>query len=166
MWEAAIVEVSLKWFLELWEICNNDVHGHTKTEQTTRLQTRHRITARRMMTQRPLVRPSDQWMFPTDPEAYLETATAHQLGTWIASRRKTIKNSTKMAAKESSRGTANITTFFQPKDPGGVARMQRWQQDKLVHDAYCKKKRRKAQPASRSAQQKITGYLTLRGQLD
>ena len=41
MWEAAIVEVSLKWFLKLWETRNNDVHGHTKTEQTTRLQTRH-----------------------------------------------------------------------------------------------------------------------------
>eukprot|EP00534_Pseudo-nitzschia_fraudulenta_P008245 CAMPEP_0201144276 /NCGR_PEP_ID=MMETSP0851-20130426/6050_1 /ASSEMBLY_ACC=CAM_ASM_000631 /TAXON_ID=183588 /ORGANISM="Pseudo-nitzschia fraudulenta, Strain WWA7" /LENGTH=118 /DNA_ID=CAMNT_0047418957 /DNA_START=72 /DNA_END=428 /DNA_ORIENTATION=+ len=118
------------------------------------------------MTQRPLVQPSDQWMFPTDPDAYLETATAHQLGTWIASRWKTIKNSAKMAEKESSRGTANITTFFQPTDPGGVARMRQWRQDKLVHDAYCKKKRRKEQPASRSAQQTITGYLTLRGQLD
>ena len=166
MWEAAIVEVSLKWFLKLWKTRNNDVHGHTKTEQTTRLQNRHQITAQRMMTQRPMVRPSDQWMFPTDPDAYLETATAHQLGTWIASRRKTIKNSAKMAAKESSRGTANITTFFQPTNPGGVARMRRWRQDKLVHDAYCKKKRRKDQPASRNAQQTITGYLTLRGQLD
>ena len=99
MWEATIVEVSLKWFLELWETRNNDVHGHTKTEQTTRLQTRHRITARRMMAQRPMVRPSDQWMFPTDPDAYLETATAHQLGTWIASRRKTIKEQCKDGCK-------------------------------------------------------------------
>mmetsp|Transcript_13938 Transcript_13938/g.29244 ORF Transcript_13938/g.29244 Transcript_13938/m.29244 type:complete len:88 (-) Transcript_13938:127-390(-) len=32
-------------------------------------------------------------------------------------------------------------------DPGGVARMQQWRQDKLVHDAYCKEKRRKDQPA-------------------
>ena len=39
MWEAAIVEVSLKWFLDLWEAHNNNVHGHTKMEQTTRLQT-------------------------------------------------------------------------------------------------------------------------------
>ena len=38
-WKAAVVEVSLKWFLDLWETRNNDVHGHTKTEQTTRLQT-------------------------------------------------------------------------------------------------------------------------------
>ena len=38
MWEAAILELSLKWFIDLWETCNNDVHGHTKIEQTTRLQ--------------------------------------------------------------------------------------------------------------------------------
>ena len=50
MWEAAVVEVSLKWFLDLWETRNNDIHGHTTTEQTTRLQTQHRITARRMTT--------------------------------------------------------------------------------------------------------------------
>ena len=99
MWEAAILGVSLKWFLDLWETRNNNVHGHTKTEQTTRLQTQHLITAQRMMTQQPLVRPSDQWMFPTDPDTFLETATANRLGTWIAFRRKTIKHSAKMAEK-------------------------------------------------------------------
>ena len=45
VWEAAVVEVSLQWFLDLWEACNNDVHRHTKSEQTTRLQALHRITA-------------------------------------------------------------------------------------------------------------------------
>ena len=68
-----------------------------------------------MMAQKPLVRPSDQWMFPDDPDTFLEKAIANILGgTWIASRRKTIKNSAKMFEKESSRGTANINTFFKP----------------------------------------------------
>ena len=71
-----------------------------------------------------------------------------------------------MAEKESSRGTANITTFFQPTDLGSVARMRQWRQDKLIHNAYCKKWRQKEQPTSRSAQQEITGYLTLRVQLE
>jgi len=71
-----------------------------------------------------------------------------------------------MAKKESSRGTANITTFFKPYDLDSVARMRQWRQDKLIYDAYCKKRRRKAQATGRSAQQPITGYLTLRGQLD
>lgn len=78
-----------------------------------------------MMTQQPLVRPSDQWMFPTDPDAFLATATAKRLGTpWIASRRKPIKHSAKMAEKESFGGTANITTFFPPTEPGSMARMR------------------------------------------
>jgi len=112
MWEAAIVEVSLKWFLDLWETRNTDIHGHTKTEQTTRLQTQHRITARRMMTQQPLVRPSDQWMFPNDPDAFLATATANRLGTWIASRRKTIKHSAKKWLKKNPPEAMLISTCF------------------------------------------------------
>ena len=119
-----------------------------------------------MMTQNPLVRPSDQWMFPNVPDTFLETATAHRLGTWIASRQKTIKNSAKMAKKESSRDTANINTFFNPTNPDNVARMRRWRQDKLIHDAYCKKRRRKVQSTGRSAQQTITGCLIQSEQLD
>ena len=44
-----------------------------------------------------------------------------------------------MAKKESSRGTANINTFFKPTNPDRVAWMKRWCQDKLIHNAYCKK---------------------------
>ena len=111
MWGAAIVEVFLKWFLDLWEAQNNDVHGHTKSEQTTRLKALHQITACRMMAQKPLVQPT-RWMLPDNPDTFLETATANRLGTWIASHRKTNKNSAKRAKKESSRGTSNIRSFF------------------------------------------------------
>ena len=136
-------------------------------EQTIRLQTRHQITACRMMTHtKKLVRPSNQWMFSTDPDTFVETATANRFGTWIASCQKTIKNSAKMAKKESSRGTANINTFFKPTNPDSVARMRRWRQDKLIHDAYCKKRRRKVQSTGRSAQQTITGCLIQSEQLD
>ena len=48
-------------------------------------------------------------MLSDDPDTFLETATANRLGTWIASRQKTIMSSAKMAEKEFSRGTANIT---------------------------------------------------------
>ena len=85
-----------------------------------------------MMTQKPLVRPSDQWMFPDDPE----TATANRLGTWIASCQKAIKNSAKMAEKVSSRGMADINTFFKPTNLDSVAQMQRWHQDKLIHNVH------------------------------
>ena len=51
------------------------------------------------MEQQPLVRPSDQWIFPDNPDTFLETATANRLSTWISSHQKTIKNSGKMAEK-------------------------------------------------------------------
>lgn len=41
MWEATIVEVSLKWFVDLWEARNTDVHGYTESEQITRLKARY-----------------------------------------------------------------------------------------------------------------------------
>ena len=71
-----------------------------------------------------------------------------------------------MANNESSRDTANINTFFKPTNSNSMARMRRWCQDKLIPNAYCKKRKWKVQPNSRSAQPSITGYLTLSGQLD
>ena len=156
--------ISLQWFLALWEACNNNVHSHTESKQNTRLKAQHQITACPFMEQQPLVRPSDQWIFPDNPDTFLETATGNRLGTWIASRRKAIKNSADMAEKESSRGTANITSFFTPTNLDSVAWMWQWHQDKLIHDADYKKRRQKLQPTSRSAQPLITGYLTLSGQ--
>ena len=166
LWTASIVEASLQWFIKLWENRNQDVHGHTETEQNARLKAKHLITARYLLDQRHLVRPSDQWIFPDNPEEFLASASAARLGSWIASRRKTIKHSKRIAEKESSRGTANITAFFPPDNPDNVARVRPWQRDRLIHDAYCKKRRHKHRPTSRSAQQSITGYLSLRGKLD
>ena len=44
MWTASIVEVSLRWFIDLWETRNKDVHGHTKTKQNSRLKAKHQQT--------------------------------------------------------------------------------------------------------------------------
>lgn len=168
LWTASIVETSLKWLINLWETRNQDVHGHTETEQNPRLKAKHQITARYLLEQKHLVRPSDQWIFPSNPEEFLATLTAAQLGSsLIASRRKTsIKHSRRIEEKESSCSTDNITNFFPPDDPYSVARVRKWQQDRLIHDAYCKKQRHKHRPTSRSAQRPITGYLSLHGQLN
>ena len=104
------------------------------SEQNTRLKTRHQIIARCLIEHQHLVRPSNQWMFPDNSDPFLETGTAVRLGTWIASRHKTVKNHVKMAEKESSRGTANIISFFTPTNPDSVAWMRCWRQDNLIHD--------------------------------
>ena len=45
MWTASIVEVSMRWFIDLWETRNKDVHGHTKTKQNSRLKAKHSESA-------------------------------------------------------------------------------------------------------------------------
>ena len=147
MWEAAAVSKYL-WngfliFGKSATTTSTDTPKRNKNHQTPDSTPNH--CSCQTMTQKPLVRPSDQW---------------------IASRRKKIKNRAKMAKKESSHGMANINTFFKPTNLDSVARMRRWRQDKLIHDAYYKKWRWKVQPTSRNTQQPIIGYLTLRGQLD
>ena len=137
--------------------------SHTELEQKiSRLKTRHQIIVARHLTEHQhLIRPtSNQWMFPDNPDTFLETATAARHRKWIASCQKTMKNSPKMAEKEFSRGTANIMTFSTPTNLGGVARMRRWRQDNLFHEACCKKRWKKFQPTSRSDQPLITGYPT------
>ena len=115
-----------------------------------------------------LNRPSDQWIFPGNPEASLprETATANRLGNWIGSRWKVVDHSKKVARKESSRGMANMAIYFQPVDPEDIARVRTWRQDRFVHDAYCKKRRRKQPTNTRSAQHSIVGYLLQHRNLD
>ena len=97
MWTATIVEVSLQWDIDLWETRNKDVHGHTKTEQNSRLKVKHQETSQNMLAKRAHMRPCDHWLFPDNPTLFLATATANQLGTWIVSRRRTIRHSIKAA---------------------------------------------------------------------
>ena len=37
---ASVKAVSLKWFLDLWEARNNDIHGHTESKQNRTYQTK------------------------------------------------------------------------------------------------------------------------------
>ena len=55
------------------------------------------------------------------------------------------------------------STMLQSNNPSTMLQSNDWL---VIIGKHCKKKRRKDQPASRSAQQTINGYLTLRGQLD
>ena len=166
MWTSSIVEVSLRWIIDLWETRNKDVHGHTETEQNDRLGVKHQATFRGMLAKKPHMRPSDHWLFPDNPTQFLATVTASRLGTWIASRRRAIRNSVKAAARESTTHTRNITTFFPPARPASVAQLCRRRHDNLIHDAYCKKRRRKQPSTSRHAQPSIVRFLSLRGRLN
>ena len=165
MWTSSIVEVSLRWTIDLWETRNKDVHGHTETEQNARLKIKHQATFCEMLAKKVHMRPCDHWIFPDSPTLFLTTATAKHLGTWIASRRRIVRHSVKAATRDATTNTPNIVTFFPPASPEGAARLQRRRQDNLIHDAYCKKRRQKQLSTSRHAQPSIVRFLSLRGRL-
>ena len=165
MWTSSIVEVSLRWTIDLWETRNKDVHGHTETERNARLKLKHQATFRKMLAKKVHMRPCDHWLFPDNPTLFLTTATANRLGTWIASRHRAVRNSVKAARRDATTNTPNIVTFFPPARPEGAAQLRRRRHDNLIHDAYCKKRRQKQQSTSRHAQPSIVRFLSLRGRL-
>ena len=63
MWAASIVEVSLWWMIDLWEARNKDVHGHTKTEQNSRLKVKHQEIFRNMLAKKIQMRLCNHWLF-------------------------------------------------------------------------------------------------------
>ena len=44
IWISSIMEVSMRWMIDLWETQNKDVHGHTESEQNSRLKAKHQET--------------------------------------------------------------------------------------------------------------------------
>ena len=160
MWAASIVEVSLRWMIDLWDTQNKDV------QQNSRLKVKHQETFRTMLSKKIQMQPCDHWLFPNNPALFLVSATANQLGTWIASRRCAIRHSIKAAQKDSTNCTQNIATFFPITHPEGVAWLRGRRRDNLIHDAYCKKRQQKQQFTSRHTQHSIVRFLSLRGRLN
>ena len=153
--------------IDLWEAQNKDVHGHTaETQQNSRLKVKHQEIFQSMLAKKVHMRPCNHWLFPDNPALFLATATANRLGTWIASRRRTVHHSIKAAKRDSTNFTSNIATFFPPTHPDWVVRLRRSRHDNLIHDAYCKKRRHKPQSMSRQAQHSIVRFLSLHGRLN
>ena len=87
-------------------------------------------------------RPSDRFLFPSNTIEFLETSQAKSITRWLITSKRAIKHSIAQAAKGSSRGTRSIRNWFNPVISLGNNRGHR-QQDRLLHDAYSKKKRHK-----------------------
>ena len=166
LWTASIVKVSLQWMINLWEAQNKDIHGHTETEQNSRLKLKHQETFWNMLAKKVHMRPCNHWLFPENPALFLATATANQLGTWITSRRRTVRHSIKAAKRDSTNCTLNIATFSPPTHPEGVAWLCCSRHSNLIHDAYCKKRWHKPQSTSWHTQHSIVWFLSLRGRLN
>jgi len=92
---------------------------------------------------RHLTRPSDDFLFYEDEELeqFLEKATATTAANFISTNKRIIKHSIVAAKKQAITHTKNILHWLKPIKDGGLERIQKWKRNKLVHDAYSKKKK-------------------------
>ena len=122
---------------------------------------------RHLHTMRHLTRPSDEFIFHDNVEQFLEKATATTTSKYISTNERIIKHSIKAATKQAITNTKNILHWLKPIKDGGIAQIQKWRRNKLVHDAYSKKKKRKGSTvAPRLIQPSLLGYITLQQDLD
>ena len=165
IWGASLVEVSIKSFMELWEQRNEEVHGKTEQQKQKKRLEKLSIEVRRLHSMRDLTRPSDDFIFHKDVEIFLEKATAKMAANYISTNKRIIKHSIAAATKQAITHTKNILHWLKPIRAGGKERIQKWKRDKLVHDAFSKKKRRKDAPVESRLMQSLLGYITLQQDL-
>ena len=96
-WMATLVETTLQQVIILWETRNSEVHGQTETEQHECLLRRQRTVIKNLIDRKPYCLPSDEFLFPTDPQELLQKTSTTELGNWILTRRPAILNSQKQA---------------------------------------------------------------------
>jgi hypothetical protein len=68
VWGASIVEITLKYFIKLWEQRNEEVHGKTKEQQEITRKTKLSIDARKLNTLKDKARLVDMGLFHADIE--------------------------------------------------------------------------------------------------
>ena len=78
MWAASIVEVSLRWMIDLWDTQNKDV------QQNSRLKVKHQETFRTMLSKKIQMQPCDHWLFPNNPALFI--SIGHSKPTWHVDR--------------------------------------------------------------------------------
>jgi hypothetical protein len=72
VWGASIVEITLKYFIKLWEQRNEEVHGKTIEQQKTTRKTKLSINARKLYNLKDKARPVDIGLFHADIEEFLD----------------------------------------------------------------------------------------------
>jgi hypothetical protein len=91
VWGASIVEITLKYFIRLWEQRNEEVHGKTTEQQETTRKSKLSIDARKLNKLKDKARPVDMGLFRAYIEEFLDDSTAQTIATYISSHRKAIK---------------------------------------------------------------------------
>ena len=157
------MEISIRKFIELWEQRYTEVHGKTEEQKQSRRLEKLSKEIRQLHTLRDQTRPSDDVLFYDDVDEFLANTTTTRAANYTSSTKRIIKHSVAAATKEAVTKTKNIHKWFQPIKEGGLARIQKWRRNKLVHDAYSKKRKRKAQTTVepiKYMQPSLLGYIS------
>ena len=77
----------------LWETRNKKIHGEDDKENEQLRKEKVTEKAKELHSLQDSVRPSDAFLFPRDLTRFINKSTAEQIGTWITTSRRAIRNS-------------------------------------------------------------------------
>ena len=143
VWAASIVEISLRSMIELWKERNASVHAETNVQEQEFALHKLKDKVQNLIDKQQHCRPSDDYLFPENPTAFMATSQAPRLTRWLVTTQRAIKNSIIQATKEASSQTRNIQTWFQPTRKPNPQNPVLRKHDQLLYDPYSKKKRHK-----------------------
>ena len=154
--------------IDLWNLQNEEVHRKTANEKEQKR--KHRLVKKidECLAKIPEMRPSDNCLMPENRETFIESSTSNDPAELLASHQKMIKNSIDKWKKRSEKGTRNIGNWlktFSKKNKEIPENIYSRHRDRLMHDAWNKKKRRKAESLDNRTrttlrQRKLNAYLT------
>jgi len=158
LWSTRVVEVCLKFSIQMWELRNTEVHGTSgKDRKRTKLD---RLTTEifHLKGLQPQTSPKDSFLFD-GIAAMLQDANSQTMEDWILSRRPAIYHSIKQAKQQASANTHNLYHWFKPLTTTATPteKLQRWSCNRLVFDPFSKKKRHKQ---SNLGQQQLTQFFS------
>ncbi|OEU08199.1 hypothetical protein FRACYDRAFT_249987 [Fragilariopsis cylindrus CCMP1102] len=146
VWGAAIVEVTLRHFIQLWELRNEEVHGKSVVQQEKTRKTKLSADARKLNALRDQARPIDMGLFHNDIEEFIDQSTAQTIATFISSHRKAIMNSINQYKEASQAGVTSVVQWIRgwSDNRETIERMNaRRRKDILETDGRKKERRRR-----------------------
>jgi hypothetical protein len=160
---ASIVEITLKYFIKLWEQRNEEVHGKTTEQQETTIKSKLSIDARKLNKMKEKARPVDMGLFHADIEEFLDNSTAQKIATYISSHRKAIANSAKKYTAASQAGVTSVVQWIRgwSNNDDIIEKMHARQRKDLLKTDGRKKERWRRREPSNVRQNSIVGFMSL-----
>jgi len=161
VWGASIVETTLTYFIKLWELRNEEVHGKTVDQQERTRKSKLSIDARKLNALKDKARPVDMGLFHANIDEFLDNSTAQTIATFISSHRKAIANSVKKYTAASQAGATSVVQWIRGwgNNNEAIERMNSRQRKDILETDGRKKERRRATSSGR--QRSIVGFMSL-----